>query len=320
MKYCQLTEVERYTLSALRQQGFSQRQIARMMERSPSTICRELQRNRCHQTNGAYRPSKAEERTRGRRARCRRGSHYDAAAYAKVQACLSEQQWSPEQIAQVLRQRGECGISHQTIYRYIRRDWRDGGQLYRHLRQHYRRRKRHYGLEKRGRKQGKRSIEQRPPEVEARQQIGHAEIDTVMGASHETACIVTVVERATGHVAIGKLEDRTVASLNQRLIWLLARSPFAYRTLTSDNGTEFHGYEAIEARTGVTIYFARPHHPWERGSNENLNGLIRQYLPKGKSMASLTQKQCDAIAYKLNTRPRKRYDYRNPLQMVALRA
>lgn len=319
MKYHQLTEVERYTLSALRRQGFSLSEVARMMERSPSTISREIKRNSCHQTNGAYRPSKAQERTNGRRSRSRRGSHYGEMEFAKVQALLIKEQWSPEQIAEVLRRCGECSMSYQTIYRFIRRDWRQGGELFRHLRQRYKRRKRHYGLEKRGRKPGKRGIEERPAEAETRHVIGHGEVDTVMGASSETSCIVTVVERATGYVAIGKLEDRTVASLNRRLTWLLARSPFSYQTLTSDNGTEFHGYETIEEKTGVAFYFARPHHPWQRGTNENLNGLIRQYLPKGKSMADLTQKQCDAIAHKLNTRPRKRYAFRSPLQMLTIK-
>ena len=93
-------------------------------------------------------------------------------------------------------------------------------------------------------------------------------------------------------------------------------APLPCITITSDNGTEFHGYSEIEAATGATIYFARPHHPWQRGTNENTNGLIRQYLPKGKSMANLTQKQCDAIAHKLNTRPRKRYNYETPEQRI----
>lgn len=320
MKYNQLTEWERYTLSALRRQGFSQSQIAEVLERNPSTISREVRRNSSPSNDKVYRPSKAQEQARGRRSRNRHGSHYSEADYAKVREILTKQQWSPEQIAEVLRQCGECRMSYQTIYRFIRRDWREGGELFRHLRQHYKRRKRHYGLERRGRKPGKRSIDERPAEVEARQEIGHAEVDTVMGACNETACIVTLVERATGHVAIGKLEDRTVASLNKRLTWLMKRNPFAYLTMTSDNGTEFHGYEAIEADTGVIVYFAHPHRPWERGCNENLNGLIRQYLPKGKSMANLTQRDCDVIAHKLNTRPRKRHAFRSPLQMLDIKA
>lgn len=207
-------------------------------------------------------------------------------------------------------------ISFQTIYRHVRRDWKAGGQLYRQLRHHYRRRKRHYGLERRGRLPGKRMIDERPAEVETRQQLGHWEIDTVKGAGWEKPCILTMVERATGYVLIGKLANATTQATNRRAIALMRRARLPFRTLTSDNGTEFHGYREIEAATGAVVYFARPHHPWERGSNENTNGLIRQYSPKGKSMVGLTQKQCDAIAHQLNSRPRKRYGYQTPKQRL----
>jgi len=145
---------------------------------------------------------------------------------------------------------------------------------------------------------------------------GHREIDTVMGASWEKPRIVTLVERASGYLLIGKLPNRTTKALNQRTIGLMQRTAASFLSITSDNGTEFHGYPHIEAATGTTVYFAHPHHPWERGTNENTNGLIRQYLPKGQSMARLTQQQCDGIAHKLNTRPRKRYGYDTPLQKL----
>jgi IS30 family transposase len=157
-------------------------------------------------------------------------------------------------------------------------------------------------------------IEERPAAIETRDAVGHWEIDTVMGASCEKPCIVTLVERATGYLMIGKLPNRTTKALNRRVIEMIKGAPLPCDTITSDNGTEFHGYADIEAATGTTIYFARPHHPWQRGPNENTNGLIRQYLPKGKSMANLTQKQCNAIAQKLNTRPTKRYEYQTPEQ------
>ena len=159
-------------------------------------------------------------------------------------------------------------------------------------------------------------IESRPEHVEDRQEIGHYEGDTVHGASWEKTCVVTVVERATGLLLMGRSPDKTVKSVNKVLVRLLQQSPLPVRTLTLDNGTEFHGYRAVEAATGVRIYFAKPHHPWQRGSNENTNGLVRQYLPKRTSMAGLTQRQCDQIAYKLNTRPRKRHGYLSPLQLI----
>ena len=128
------------------------------------------------------------------------------------------------------------------------------------------------------------------------------------------ASIVTLVERKTGLVLIGKLADRTAEGLSRRAISLMSRGGARFETVTADNGTEFHDYKRVERRTGVTFYFARPYHSWERGSNENANGLLRQYLPKGESMAGLTQHQCNAIARKLNTRPRKRLGFRTPLE------
>jgi IS30 family transposase len=134
-----------------------------------------------------------------------------------------------------------------------------------------------------------------------------------MGAGSKD-CIVSLVERKSGLLLIGKLADRTTASLNRRVIRLIRRDEGAFETVTADNGTEFHDYKGIEARTRALFYFARPYHSWERGSNESANGLLRQYLPKGVSMAGLSQHQCNAIARKLNTRPRKRLGFRTPLE------
>jgi IS30 family transposase len=161
---------------------------------------------------------------------------------------------------------------------------------------------------------GKRHISERPRTVEGRRHRGHWEIDTVMGKGSPD-CIVTLVERKTGFLMIGKLKDRTTRSLNKKTRRLIHRDPTAFKTITADNGTEFHQYRAIEADRKVRFYFANPYHSWERGSNENANGLIRQYLPKGTSMANLTQQQCDVIAYKINTRPRKRFNFKTPEQV-----
>jgi IS30 family transposase len=157
-------------------------------------------------------------------------------------------------------------------------------------------------------------IQERPASVEERRRIGDWEIDTMMGQSlgECSHCILTLVERKTGYVLIGKLPARTAEEATRATVELMTRHRKAFHTITADNGTEFHSYDIIEAVTGVKFYFATPHHSWERGTNENTNGLIRQYLPKGQSMARLTQAQCDAIASKLNHRPRKRHDYKTP--------
>ena len=152
--------------------------------------------------------------------------------------------------------------------------------------------------------------------MEDRQEVGHYGGDTVQGASWERACVVTVVEWKTGFLLVGKSPDKTVKSVNKVLLRLMRQSPLPVKTLTLDNGTEFHGYRDVETTTGVRIFFARPHHPWQRGSNENTNGLLRQYWPKRTSMANLSQPQCDQIAHKINTRPRKRHGYLSPLQLI----
>jgi IS30 family transposase len=313
MKYRQLTSHDRYILSALKKQGLKIQQIADHLGFHRSTIYRELQRNSCHVTDGAYRPSKAERRTRARRSRSRRNRHYTDDDFRIVRQLLRKK-WSPEQIVGHIRRFGlmDRQISHETIYQYIWRDKANGGSLWTYLCQSpKRRRKRYRAYDSRGRLADKRHISERPKSVEARRYKGHWEIDTVMGHS-TTHCIVTMHERKTGFVQIGILKDRTTASLNKRTISLIKREPDSFKTITADNGTEFHQYKLIEQETNVRFYFATPHHSWERGSNENTNGLIRQYLPKGTSMKNLTQQQCDAIAKSLNTRPRKRLNYKTP--------
>jgi IS30 family transposase len=299
-------------LAALRRQGLNPSQIARLLGRHRSTVCREVSRNSTR-ADGRYRAFTAQERTNGRRSRSRRNSHFTSRDFALIDELLCRQ-WSPEQVSGHLRRQGFLAISHETIYRHIWRDKRTGGLLYTHLRgARKQRRKRYASYDSRGRLAGKRSISERPSAVETRGEAGHWEIDTVMGTGSKD-CIVSLVERKTGLLLIGKLADRTTISLNRRVIGLINRHEGAFETITSDNGTEFHHYQRIEARTQAVFYFARPYHSWERGSNENANGLIRQYLPKGTSMAALSQPQCNAIARTLNTRPRKRLGFKTPLE------
>jgi IS30 family transposase len=299
-------------LAAFRKQGLTQAQMARALGRHRSTVCREFRRN-CARFDGHYRPSKAQERTNGRRSRSRRNLRFSQGDFALIEELLRGQ-WSPEQVAGHLARTGRLSISHETIYRHVWRDKAAGGLLYTHLRGARKRRRKRYGShDSRGRLAGKRMLSERPKEVETRCQLGHWEIDTVMGAG-SLDCVVTLDERKTGLVLVGKLADRTAASLSRRVVSLIRGHAGGFTTVTADNGTEFHDYERIERLTGATFYFARPYHSWERGSNENANGLIRQYLPKGQSMAGLSQHHCNSIARKLNTRPRKRLGFRTPLE------
>ena len=311
MQYHQITSEERYAIAALRRQGLSVRSIARDLARAPSTISREVARNR-RSHDGGYRAFSACERTSARRRRSRRNERVTAEAWELVERYL-RLDWSPEQVAGFLRTQGLLRISHETIYVHVWREKRAGGELWRHLRQAGKRRRKRYGAyDSRGRLAGKRHISERPADVETREVVGHWEIDTVKGDDQARHSVVTLVERATGYLVIGKLERHTARDATARIVELIGRHRGLVATVTADNGTEFHSYAEIEAATGARFYFATPHHSWERGTNENTNGLLRQYLPKRQSMAHVTQADCDAIAAKLNTRPRKRLGYKTP--------
>jgi|SRR5437762_8290408 len=316
MRYHQITPAERYTLATLRKQvpRPSCAEIAELMGRHRSTIWRELHRN-CSRHDGGYRTGRAQEQAQARRKRSRRNSHFGASEWALVERLLREK-FSPEQISGWLRTLELLEISHETIYSHVWQDKKRGGKLHRHLRQPFKRRKRYGSYERRGQVTGKRHISERPAIVETRSELGHWEMDTVIGAPDQH-CVVTLVERLSGAVLLGKLRRRNVLALNERVIELIEAHPGLFKTITADNGTEFHGYREIEQTTGVQIFFATPYHSWERGTNENTNGLIRQYLPKRTSMKHLTQDQCNAVASSLNNRPRKRLAFRTPLEKLS---
>jgi IS30 family transposase len=316
MTYRQITYAERYTLGLLRQGGLPPAAIARVLGRHRSTISREVRRNGTPR-DGCYRPQLADWYARGRRSRSRRNRRFSPRTWERIQALVRED-WSPEQIAGRLRLERELAISHETIYRYLWADKRAGGTLYRHLRGARKQRRKRYGrYDSRGRLAGKRAITTRPPIVDARTELGHWEGDTVLGASQAGPCVLSLVERQTGYLVLGQLDQRTTIAVNRRATSLIRAQPQPVRTITVDNGTEFHGYAAIEQATAAEFYFATPHHAWERGTNENTNGLLRQYLPKGQSMADLTQHDCNRIATNLNRRPRKRLGYRTPEECYA---
>ncbi len=282
MNYRQLNAEERSALATLKRLGWSVLEIARELGRHRSTSARERQRNAAPH-DGWYRAGRAHERAVARRRRSRRNSQFDRAAWARVEALLREE-WSPEQVAGYLRRHGELEISHATIYRHVWLDLRRGGSLHLHLRCAQKQCRKRYGRrDSRGRLAGKRMIGSRPAAVETRRQPGHWEIDTVMGQSlgESSDCILTLVERKSGCVLIGKLRARTVEQASLATLGLMRRHPGKFRTITADNGTEFHGYAQIEGSSRVRFYFATPHHSWKRGTNENTNGLIRQHHPEG---------------------------------------
>ena len=235
---------------------------------------------------------------------------YGAVAFKAVEARIRLDQ-SPEQVVGRMRREGLEVMSHETIYKWIWLDKRAGGTLWKHLRGACKqRRKRYAQKDSRGRLAGKKMIGERPAEVESRARIGHWEIDTVHGSGKPG--VVTVVERHSGLVRIGKLKRISMEETKSRTVSLLVKEKGRVETITADNGSEFHNYKKVEAALETQVYFATPHHAWERGSNENTNGLIRQYLPKGSDLRLLTQRTCTSIAEILNNRPRKRLGFRTP--------
>ena len=309
MKYQHLSTEERYELAAMRRQKMGLAAMAEHLGRHRSTLYREVKRNQSVH-DGCYRPSHAVEKASGRQKRSRRNWRYGPDEFDGI-ATLIRARHSPQQIVGRRKLAGQAVMSHETIYRWIWRDKGCGGSLWKNLRgARKQRRKRYNSYDSRGRLAGKKPIEQRPLVVAKRERIGDWEIDTVHGRGK--ACVVTVVERKTGLLRMGPIHRATKEATLKRTVKLLWAERERVKTITADNGTEFHNYRELESILGTAVYFATPHHAWERGTNENTNGLIRQYLPKGTNLSGLTQRQCDRIAEQLNNRPRLRLGFKTP--------
>ena len=319
-----LDREERYELARLREAGLSVRAVAARLGRSPSTICRELARNADPRT-GQYQPERAHRLAwdRQRRPKASRLSG-NPALRAAVQAMLA-QRYSPEQVSGRLKllYPGEAAmqVSHETIYQSIYVYPR--GQLRRELQAclrtgravRYRRGRR----ETRGRIVAAVPIGQRPAEVEGRLVPGHHEGDLIMGSTASNSAVGTIVERTTGYLTLlplpaghgaGAVADAVIEHMS-------VLPPWFAKTLTWDRGVEMARHQRITAATGIQVYFADPHAPWQRGSNENINGLLREYLPKGTDLSAHTPAQLQAIAAELNDRPRKRLGFRTPAEELA---
>ncbi len=293
----------------MRARKYSVVEIARELHRHRSTIYREVRRNAA-KFDGAYRPMFAVEKASGRRRRSRRNRRYSPEHFAVIERLLRED-FSPQQVVGRLRLEDVQVMSHETIYLHIWADRAHGGTLWRHLRGARKLKRKRYGRhDSRGRLAGKRMITERPAIVERRARLGDWEIDTVHGRGKPGT--LTIVERKSGLVRIGKLARLGAQETLQRATTLLQSEPHPVRTITSDNGSEFHIYKKLEQRLGTKFYFATPHHAWEHATNENTNGLLRQYLPKQTCLRLLTQAQCTAIAKRLNNRPRLRLGFRTP--------
>ena len=305
MTYKHLSQAERYQIHALMKAGHDQSQIAKVLDRNKSTISRELSSNT---GSRGYRPKQACEMSTYRSQNSRNAS--TVASWVKDEAnALLRVQWSPEQIASKLP------ISHETVYQHVYADKAQGGALWKNLRCQKQKRKRYAGgRDRRGQIPNRRPLSERPLQIEARKQVGHWECDTVIGANHKGA-VVTMVERKSGYGVIAKVTSKTSELVSSAIVDKLKPMAVRVKTLTFDNGKEFAAHAHIDAQLQSTTYFARPFASWERGSNENFNGLLRQYIPKKRSMSTVSDEEIKMIQNRLNNRPRKRLGFKTPAEV-----
>jgi transposase, IS30 family len=313
-RYTHLSENERYQIKTLISLGYGVAKTAEHLKRSYSTIKRELKRNR---GGRGYRPQQAHAFAVARLCRRARGNarRIDQSTWDQVEEALKFQ-YSPEQISGRLKLDGEARVSHEAIYRYVYADKRDGGTLWCHLRCQKTRRVRYgSGHQRRSVIANRVSIDQRPAIVTRRSRLGDWEGDTLIGSGQQQA-IVSLAERRSRYTVLVKVERKSAEKVTEAIVESLRALAAPVHTLTFDNGTEFAGHLAIAKALKARCFFADPYAPWQRGLNENHNGLVRQYVPKKRSLLAVTQEEIVQIAHRLNHRPRKCLGYRTPHEVL----
>ena len=305
--YKQLTSEQRYTISVLLQNRTKQKDIAKAINVSASTVSREIRRNSGVRRHYNWETAQANAVQTRRRKPGNRSVDKDVMEEAK--RLLITEQWSPEQISGVLAKDGKY-ISHETIYRMIHKDKAEGGTLYKHCRHKLKHRTRPVGG-KRISIPNRTSISERPTEADGKR-FGDFEMDTIVGRGNHGA-IVTLIERSTNMLFMRKLKNgKNAKELARTVIHLLSPFKDHIKSITTDNGTEFACHEMIAKSLGVTIYFADPYASWQKGAVENANGLIRQYVPKKETFEHISQQQITKYSKKINMRPRKKLDFKTP--------
>lgn len=308
--YQQLTYEQRCQIYTLKKTGFSQRLIAQEVGVNQSTVSRELARNIGRR---GYRYQQAHRLSCERRASAHHRTKMTPALLRIIEGRL-RLQWSPEQISGWLRSTDYNWVSHESIYLHIWRDKRAGGDLYRQLRRQGKKYdKRRNGVSTRGHIKNRQGIETRPSIVDQRARLGDWEIDTVIGKKHQGA-IVTIVERSTQKLLCRAIPNKTAKAVTQATIELLRPYKKYVHTITADNGKEFSGHEVIAKSLDTQVYFANPYSSWERGLNENTNGLLRQYFPKWVNLRYVNPSKITMAMKRLNARPRKTLGFKTPNQ------
>jgi IS30 family transposase len=306
MNYTQLAREQRYQINVLKKAGHNQTYIAAMIGCHKSTISRELRRNRGQK---GYRHYQADELAYSRQCDAYR-SRIAWQTWQEVERLL-RQDWSPDQITGHLKREKQPSVSHEWIYLYVYADKRRGGTLHRHLRSQKKQRKRYSGYIRRGQIPNRTSIDKRPQIVASKSRFGDWEADTIVGARHKGG-ILCAVERKSKLTRLRKLATKGAVEMKDNTIELLAPLAVKVHTITVDNGKEFCEHELIAAGLQARIYFAHPYSSWERGLNENTNGLVRQYFPKKYEFSRISDSDLQHVEDLLNNRPRKTLGYRTP--------
>jgi IS30 family transposase len=315
MAYNRVTAEERKLIYRWRKEGRAQREIARRLDRDPSCICREFSRNK---GNRGYRPKQAHKKAQAQ-AKRPGPRRFTAAVRADAEARLKEG-WTPEIIGQRARLEGRPHVCKETIYKYVYADAKAGGTLWKNLPRAKRKRRRRCPRQD-GRGRGlipnRRMIATRPAEVETRLTVGHWEGDLINGA-HGTGNLATLVERTTRFSLVGRTDSKEAEEVTREICALFEPLPQESRlSLTLDNGKEFAWHEDIERDTVMDVFFANPYHSWERGTNENTNGLIRRLYPKKSSFSGIGRSELKRIDIFLNDRPRKCLGWWTPREKLA---
>ena len=310
MSYTQLTEVERYQIQSFLKAGYTQKSIAEELGRHPGTISRELDRNTGLR---GYRPQQANIiATKRKQLHVR--TLITEITWQRVELFLTEE-WSPEQISGWLINSDFQSVSPEWIYQYIITDKKSGGDLHTYLRCQKKRKKRYGSIDKRGQLKNRVSIDERPVIVDERKRVGDWEMDLIIGRLGGPV-FMTAVERKTRFTVIALAPNKTAEAVKDAILEALIPLAVPVETLTFDNGKEFALHEVISEQLQAGSYFAHPYHSWERGLNENTNGLIRQYAPKGSSFDDMSTMNVQNIMDKLNNRPRKCLDFKTPNQVL----
>ena len=311
LQMAHLTKEQRYTISCLLAQGKKQKEIAATIGRDKSVVSREIKRNK-DQRNGVYDDGLANRKYAARQKGKPKHLRFTPGMKSYVEDLLKED-YSPEQIVGASKEQGIDCVSHERIYQHVWQDKKDKGDLYAHLRRKGRKyRKRGNNKDSRGIIKNRVSIDQRPNIVKDRERFGDLEVDLVLGKNHKQA-ILTINDRASGMLKMTKVASKESAVVTKAIVELLDDWKPFLKTITADNGKEFAGHETVSELLGVDYYFAHPYHSWERGSNENLNGLVRQYFPKGSDFRPISVHDVKNIENKLNNRPRKRFNFKSPI-------